>query len=163
VTAGELYTDPVRGEVVVLAVQYDAVAEIAARMGDQLNGRIIVDITNPVDLSTFDGLVTPPGSSAAQEIAALLPGARVVKAFNTTFAGTLLTGNIGGHPLDVFIASDDPGAAKTMSALVERAGLRPVEVGPLRRAHELESVGFLHMVVQEPLGTQMSSAVKILA
>lgn len=158
---GRLGGEPIAGEVVVLAVPYPAVAEIAGQVGDQLDGRIVVDITNPVDFDSFDRLVTPPGSSAAEEIAKLLPGARVVKAFNTTFAGTLVDGRVSGQPLDVLIASDDTGAAKTLTALIERAGLRPVEVGPLRRARELEAAGFLHMTVQEPLNGQYGTALKI--
>lgn len=162
-SAGALGSAPVRGEVVVLAVPYPAVAEVVNRVGDQLTGRIVVDITNPVDFATFDSLVTPPGSSAAEEIARLLPRARVVKAFNTTLAATLVTGDVGGHPLDVFIASDDADAAKTLRALVESGGLRPIEVGPLRRARELEPTGFLHMAVQQPINGQFNTALKILA
>jgi predicted dinucleotide-binding enzyme len=162
-TAGELGTHPVLGEVVILAVPYPGVPEVATLVGDQLQGRIVVDITNPVDFSTFDRMVTPPTSSGAEEIARLLPGARMIKAFNTTFAGTLLTGTVGGMALDVFLASDDPGAIKTLCTLIEQGGMRPVEVGPLRRAHELEAMGFLHMLVQEPMNTQMTSALKIIS
>jgi predicted dinucleotide-binding enzyme len=65
--------------------------------GHQLDGKVIVDITNPVDFATFDSLVTPAQSSAAEEIAKVAPaGAKVVEAFNTTFAGTLLTGQVAG-------------------------------------------------------------------
>lgn len=163
VVTGRLVGDAIRGEVVVLAVQYPAVAELAGQLREQLDGRIVVDITNPVDFSTFDSLLSPPGSSGAEEIAKLLPGARLVKAFNTIFAGTLVAGSVAGQPLDVFIASDDPGAVKTVSALVEQGGMRPVEVGPLRRARELEPMAFLHMLVQEPLNTQQRSALKIIA
>src|SRR4051812_20416274 len=52
--AGQLGTDPVQGEVVVLAVPYPAIAEIAQQIGQQLSGRIVVDISNPVDFATFD-------------------------------------------------------------------------------------------------------------
>jgi 8-hydroxy-5-deazaflavin:NADPH oxidoreductase len=161
-TGGQLGTDPVGGEIVVLAVPYPAVAEIADRIGSQLTNRIVVDITNPVDFATFDSLVTPADSSAAEEIAALLPDARLVKAFNTTFAGTLAGGTIAGQPLDVFIASDDSDAARTVSAFVESSGMRPITVGPLRRARELERTGFLHMTVQQALNGQYSTGLKIL-
>jgi len=163
VDSGELGQTPIRGEIVVLAVQYPAVAEIAERYGEQLRGRIVVDITNPVDFTSFDRLVTPPGSSAAEEIEKQLPGARIVKAFNTTFAGTLTHGSVGGHPLDVFIASDDSGASKTIAEVVKAGGLHPIEVGPLRRARELEAVGFLHMAIQQPINGQFGTALKILA
>jgi 8-hydroxy-5-deazaflavin:NADPH oxidoreductase len=74
-----------------LALWYDAALPVVQQYGDALAGKTIVDITNPVDVSTFDGLVTPAGSSAAEEIAKAAPaGANVVKAFNTTFAGTLV-------------------------------------------------------------------------
>lgn len=159
---GELGQIPIEGEVVVLAVPYASVAEIAQRYGEQLRGRIVVDITNPVDFTTFDGLVTPPGSSAAEEIEKMLPGARIVKAFNTTFAGTLITGAVAGHPLDVFIASDDSGAAKTVAEIVEAGRMRPIEAGPLRRARELEAAGFLHMAVQQSTGGQFGTALKLL-
>jgi predicted dinucleotide-binding enzyme len=105
---------------------------------------VLVDITNPVN-ETYDGLVTPPDGSAAQELAANASGARVVKAFNTTFANTLSEGRVGDQPLDVFMAGDDEEAKATVAKLVEDGGLRPVDAGPLKRARELEAAGLLHM------------------
>lgn len=122
---------------------------------------MLIDITNPVN-ETMDGLVTPPDSSAAQELAASAPGAKVVKAFNTTFAATLIDGEIGGKPLDVFLAGDDEEAKATVSQLVEDGGLRPIDAGPLMRARELEATGLLHMSMQNTLGTGFASALKIL-
>jgi predicted dinucleotide-binding enzyme len=90
-------------------------------------------------------------------------GARVVKAFNTTFAGTLSEGGVAGEPLDVFVAGDDEEAKAAVSKLVEDGGLRPIDAGPLKRARELEAAGLLHMSIQEPLGTGFGSALKILA
>src|SRR5215207_8406196 len=100
--------DALEADVVVLAVWYQAVSDILARYGEQLNGKVVVDITNPVDTSTYAPLTIEAGS-VAQEIAAAVPGAKVVKAFNTTFAGTLVDGAVAGEPLDVFMASDDDG------------------------------------------------------
>lgn len=159
----ELGAEPVGGELVVLALPYAAVGEVIDEYGDQLADRIVVDITNPVDFDTFDGLVVPPDSSAAQEIAVRLPRSRVVKAFNTTFATTLRDGRIDGQPLDVFIASDDADAAGTVSDLVSEAGMRPVVVGPLRRSRELESMGYLHMAVQEPVDGHYRTGLKVVA
>jgi 8-hydroxy-5-deazaflavin:NADPH oxidoreductase len=155
--------DAYSGEVVVLAVPYDAALRIAEARGGDLDGKVVVDITNPVDWATFDGLVTPPDSSAAEQIAARLPaGARVVKAFNTTFAGTLVMGEVSGQPLDVLVAGDDAEAKATVSQLVRDGGMRAVDAGPLRRAQQLEALGFLHMSLQESLGTGWGSAVKFL-
>jgi predicted dinucleotide-binding enzyme len=111
---------------------------------------------------TFDSLVVPPGTSAAERIAAAAPGARVVKAFNTTFAGNLVAGAAGGAPLDVFIAGDDARAKQAVADLAASGGLRPIDAGPLRRARELEGFQFLHMTLQQTLGTNWASAIKIL-
>jgi predicted dinucleotide-binding enzyme len=155
--------DRVGGDAVVLAVPYPAVAGVLSRHADDLAGAVIVDITNPVDLSAFQPLSLDAGS-AAQEIAGAAPqGAKVVKAFNTTFAGTLVEGAVSGQPLDVFIAGDDDDAKATVRRLVEDGGLRPVDAGPLARARELEALGYLDMALQEPLGTGFSSAVKVVA
>lgn len=153
---------PVPGEVVVLAIPYDAVDDVIDRDGEQLSGKTVVDITNPVDFSSFTPLTINAGSAAA-EIAQKIPSAKVVKAFNTTFAGTLLDGKVDGQPLDVLIASDDEDAKATVSELVESSGLRAVDAGPLARAHELEALGYLHMAIQQPLGTNFASAIKVLA
>jgi predicted dinucleotide-binding enzyme len=155
--------DGVSGDIVVLAIPYTAAAEVLATYGGDLGGKVVVDITNPVDFSTFQPLVLDAGSGA-QEIAAQAPdGAPVVKAFNTTFAGTLAEGRVSDTPLDVFIAGDDDAAKAKVRQLVEDGGLRAVDAGPLARARELEALGYLHMAIQEPLGTGFGSTVKIVA
>jgi 8-hydroxy-5-deazaflavin:NADPH oxidoreductase len=159
---GASAAERVDGEVVVLAVAYTAAADAVRQYADGLAGKVIVDITNPVDLNTFEPL--PVDGSGAQEIAAAAPdGARVVKAFNTTFAGTLVEGRVAGQPLDVFIAGDDAEAKATVARLAESGGLRPVDAGPLARARELEALGYLHMAVQQSLDTGFASAVKVIA
>ena len=161
VRAGAL-GDPLTGDVVVLAVWYQAVPDVLARYGDQLDGKVVVDITNPVDPETYAPLTVAAGS-VAQEIADAVPGAKVVKAFNTTFAGTLAAGQVAGTPLDVFIASDDEGAKSAVSQLAADSGLRAIDVGPLALAHQLEGVGYVNMAIQPGLGTNYGSALKVLA
>jgi hypothetical protein len=100
--------------------------------------------------------------SAAEEIAAASPAARVVKAFNTTFASVLVAGWAGGMPVDVFLAGDDPGAKAQVAALVSDGGMRPLDTGPLRRSRELEAFQLLHMTMQGPLGLDWASAIKLL-
>ena len=156
------FGDTISDEVVVLAVYYpDAQAAVAA-YGDSLSGKVVIDITNPVNES-FDGLVTPPDGSAAEELARSAPDARVVKAFNTTFAGTLGEGSVAGEALDVFIAGDDTDAKATVAGLARDGGLNPIDAGPLKRARELEAMGLLHMTLQNSLGTGFSSAIKIIS
>ena len=150
------------GEIVVLATWYPGSLEAVEQYRDQLAGKVVVDVSNPVDTSSFESLVTGPDTSAAEEIAKALPeGTPVVKAFNTTFSGTLVAGEAAGQQLDVFIAGDDEGAKRRVAELVEAGGARPVDVGPLRRARLLEQAGLLHMKVQEPLGSGYSSALKL--
>ena len=90
-------------------------------------------------------------------------GARVVKAFNTTFAGTLSEGQVAGQALDVFLAGDDEDAKATVAKLVRDGGLNAIDAGPLKRARELEAAGLLHMTLQGSLGTSYGSALKILS
>ena len=135
------------GDVVVLAVPYGAVDDIVAAYGDQLAGKTVVDITNPVDFSTFDSLVVPAGSSAAAEIAAKLPSSAVVKAFNTNFAATLATKSVDALATTVLVAGDDTDAKAALIAAVEAGGVRAIDAGSLKRATELEAVGFLQLTL----------------
>ena len=145
VTSGGLGDVP-DGDIVVLALYYGPAREVATHYGDTLSGKTVVDISNPTT-DTFDSLVVEPGTSAAEQIAALLPGAHVVKAFTTTFAGPL-TGAAGGLPLDVFIASDSEDAGNQVASFAAAAGLRPLRVGGLRHARELEGFQLLVMAPQ---------------
>ncbi|KQN89419.1 NADPH-dependent F420 reductase [Arthrobacter sp. Leaf69] len=145
-TSGGLGDIP-EGDIVVLALYFEPAKEVATHYGDTLSGKTVVEISNPTD-PDFDSLTVEPGSSAAEEIAALLPGAEVVKAFNTTFAGPLAAGAKGGMPLDVFIASDSGDAANAVASFAAAAGLRPLKVGGLRHARELEGFELLVMALQ---------------
>src|SRR3954453_7351497 len=98
---------PLTGDVVVLAVPYPALSDVLSQRGDQLAGKVVVDLTNPVDFATFDGLIGAAAGSAAAEIPAAVPQARVLKAFNPTFAAHLATGSVGDRPTTVLIAGDD--------------------------------------------------------
>ena len=137
----------VAGDVVVLAVPHPAVAGILAERGEQLAGKVVVDITNPVNFETFDSLVVPADSSKAAEIAAALPSSHVVKAFNTNFGGTLVAGTVGTDPTTVLVAGDDADAKSAVTAIVTAAGLRAIDAGALSRARELEAIGFLQITL----------------
>ena len=154
--------DPLEGDVIVLAVYYPEARAAVEQYADQLGGKIVVDITNPINES-FDGFVVPADGSATDELAAIAPDARFVKAFNTTFASTLRAGEVGGQTLDVLIAGDDESAKDAVAKVARDGGLNPIDVGPQKRARELEGLGLLHMTVQSTLGTGYGSAVKIVA
>jgi NADPH-dependent F420 reductase len=154
--------DPLEGDVVVLAVYYPDAREVVQQYGEQLAGKVVVDITNPLN-ETFDALVVPPDGSATQELASLAPGARFVKAFNTTFANTLTAGEVSGEKLDVLIAGDDDEAKGAVAELARAGGLNPIDAGGLNRARELEALGLLHIGLQSTLDTGFASAVKVVA
>ncbi len=153
--------DPIAAEIVILALPYPAVRETLERYDGQLGDKIIVDITNPLN-DSFDGLITPADSSAAEEIEKLLPtGTTIVKAFNTTFAPTLVAGEVAGQPLDVFIAGNDPAAKSRLTTLVEAGGMRAIDAGALHRSNQLEAIALLHITLQQTRDTQFRTAVKI--
>ncbi|MCW2788401.1 MAG: oxidoreductase, coenzyme F420-dependent [Aeromicrobium sp.] len=137
----------VTGDVVVLAVPYPALSAVIAERGASLAGKIVVDITNPLNFETFDSLTVPADSSAAAEVAAALPESRVLKAFNTTLAGTLAAGTIGGLTTTVLIAGDDADAKSTLAGIVTSGGLKAIDAGSLKRARELEAMGFLQLTL----------------
>ena len=150
------------GDVVVLALWYGQNIEVAKQLGDKLAGKAVVDITNPVN-ETYDGLATAPDSSSAEDLAkAIANGANVVKAFNTTYAGTLLDGQVAGQPLDVFIAGDNADSKARVAQIVTDGSMRAVDTGPLSRARQIEGMQLLHIVTQGTLGTNWGSTIKIL-
>jgi len=138
---------PITGDVVILAVPHPALEDILAKHGEHLAGKVVVDITNPLNFATFDDLVVPADSSKAAQLAAALPSSRVLKAFNTNFAATLATGTTGDQATTVLIAGDDPDAKALLTGIVTSAGLRAIDAGGLKRARELEALGFLQITL----------------
>jgi NADPH-dependent F420 reductase len=135
------------GEIVVLAVPYASVAKVLEERADQLAGKVVVDITNPLNFETFDSLTVPADGSAAAEIAAKLPQSRVLKAFNTNFAATLHSGTVGVEPTAVLIAGDDADAKALLAGIVSAGGLKALDAGSLKRARELEAIAFLQLTL----------------
>ena len=137
-TAGEFGAVPA-GDIVIVTLGYANVVPVVAQYGDALAGKVIVDISNPVN-SAADGLATPDGTSSAQEVANAAPAsASVVKAFNTTFGAVLAK----GQPLDVLIAGDDAKAKAAVAEFIKTLKLRPLDVGGLNKAHYLEGMGLV--------------------
>lgn len=135
-------------EVVILALPYDAVAGLDADFA----GKIVVDVTNPVT-PDFSGLQLGHESSAAEEIAKALPGARVVKAFNTVFAGIYAEGlTIKGTKVQTFVASDDADAKAAVIALANGAGFDARDAGSLKNARYIEPLAYLNIQFGYMLG-----------
>ncbi len=148
-------------DVVILSVFYNVVEDIGKQA--DFSGKIVVDVTNPVT-ADFSALQLGHSSSAAEEIAKWLPGAKVVKAFNTIFAQHYSTGlKIGGRRLQTFVASDDADAKETVKKLAEGIGLEAVDVGPLSNARYVEPLGFLNIQLGYVLGLGTAIAPQWLA
>jgi 8-hydroxy-5-deazaflavin:NADPH oxidoreductase len=138
---------PIEGDIVILAVPYPALRPIAEKYGDYLAGKVVVDITNPVNFETFDSLVVSASGSATAELAEALPDSHVLKAFNTTFAATLGAKTVGDKATTVLIAGDDSDAKAALAAAVSAGGIQAIDVGSLSRARELEALGFLQLTL----------------
>jgi NADPH-dependent F420 reductase len=144
-------------DVVILAVPFTAEEDVAAALGPVADNKLIVDVANPL-APDYSGVATAGGPSAAERLAASLPEARVAKAFNTLFASVQADPNAHGTRVDGLFAVDDEAARGTLAELIDSIGLRPVYVGPLARARELEALGFLNISLQMTNGGDWRSA-----
>lgn len=159
-TAAASNAEAVEGaEVVVLAVPHSAVADVVSELGDALSGKTLVDATNPLN-DTFSDLTTA-GVSAAEQLQSQVPGAKVVKAFNTIFASRHGNPSEGGQPLDAFVAADDDEAKSTVSQLAESLGYRVIDTGGLRMARSLEEMAFLNISLNARNGWSWQSGWKL--
>ncbi|MDQ0380486.1 NADPH-dependent F420 reductase [Amycolatopsis thermophila] len=149
-------------DVVVLATWYSQSTRIAVELSDLLRGKVVVDIANPFN-ETFDGLITDYDTSAGEEIQRRIPGAHVVKAFNTTFAPVLADDAFDRTVVDVFLASDSDEAKARVAELVESSGLRPIDAGALRNSRVLEQNALFMVELQGRYGLNFQAGLKVLA
>ncbi|SJN10609.1 Oxidoreductase [Leucobacter sp. 7(1)] len=155
--------DDLTGELVVLAVPYEAYPSVLEQYRDRLAGKTVIDIANPIDFTTYDELQVPADSSTAVELSQALPaGVAVVKAFNVNLGDTLSTGTNGTTTTTVLFAGDDAEAKIAVAALIEASGLRAIDAGQLSRARELEAMGFLQIVLAATGKTRYESGFTLL-
>jgi NADPH-dependent F420 reductase len=133
-------------DLVLLAVPYDAVKEVISQVGPQLKDKVLIDATNALT-EDYSALKLGFTTSAAEEIAKLAPGAKVVKAFNTIFASVYASQNpkINGNTISVFYAGDDPDAKAKVAELIDKMGFDAVDAGPLKAARNLEPLALLNI------------------
>jgi predicted dinucleotide-binding enzyme len=147
-------------EVVVLAVPYTAIPELLKEIGPVLEGKIVVDATNPLK-ADYSGLATS-GTSGAEEIQAKVPGARVVKAFNTALAARQADPKVaGGLRVDGFVAADNEEAKAAVLALVDAIGFNPIDAGGLAMASYLEGMAWLNITLQMKNGWSWQASWKL--
>jgi 8-hydroxy-5-deazaflavin:NADPH oxidoreductase len=133
-------------EVIIPAVSFQDVAAVASEIAAPAAGKPVVDVTNRIGFGA-DGPEIDTTSSNAEALATLLPKSSIVKAFNTLFASKQVDPVTDGVQLDGFVAGDDASAKAKVLELVRSIGLRPIDVGPLVRARQLEALAFLNMAL----------------
>jgi len=140
------------GDVVVLAVPFDALAETMAAMGD-ITGRLVVDATNSLGKPLPDG-----APSGAEYLASLAEGASVVKAFNTMGWETMAEPVIDGRRAACFLCADDPESREVVAGLAGDLGFEAIDVGGLEAARHLEALAALwvHLAFRSGLGRQFA-------
>jgi 8-hydroxy-5-deazaflavin:NADPH oxidoreductase len=129
-------------DVIIPAVPYEAQTEVAQKIKAVSTQKVVISIANPLN-PTYTALVTPPGSSAAEELQQQLPSSKVVKAFNTTYAASFSNPIINGQQLDAFIAGNDREAVDVAKGLVQTGGFNPVDAGDLTASRTLEAMQLL--------------------
>ena len=144
-------------DVAILAIPWGSVEDVTDEIRESLDDTVVVDVTNPLS-PDYSGLATSGGLSAAERVADRLPRARVVKALNTLFGSVQAEPNALGTTIDAFYATDDPTARTRIAELLSSIGFRPVNVGGLAAARELEALAFLNIRLQMLAGGDWRSA-----
>lgn len=143
------------GEAIILAVPFNAVEAVVREIREAVSGKVLLDVTNVLtpDYQLALGCTT----SGAEELQKKVPGAKVIKAFNTAFAGQMDTGRIKNEPITLFVAGDDEPAKATVTQMGREIGFEPVDAGPLQNARWLETLGYFHIQLGYTLkmGTQI--------
>jgi 8-hydroxy-5-deazaflavin:NADPH oxidoreductase len=129
-------------DIIIIATPYEAEKEVAKKIREVATGKIVISISNPLN-SAYNGLVTSPDTSAAEELQKLLPNSKVVKTFNTTFAANFMTPIIDGKTADAFVAGNNGDAVATVSEVVKTAGFNPIVAGDLTVSRTLERMQLL--------------------
>lgn len=129
-------------DIVILALPYGAALDLAGEL--PLNGKIVVDISNPVK-ADFSGLAIGHTTSAAEELQAAAPSAKVVKGYNTIFASLFDAPVSTTQNVPVFLAGNDAAAVDAVAELVKASGFAVEKVGGLDGARLVEPVGMLNI------------------
>lgn len=133
-------------DLVILAVPTDKVDEVVGALTPDLEGKVVVDVSNRVDVQ--DPGRTLDGTSIAERLQKQVPKAHVVKAFNYAFAARLADPKVNGYRLDAFVAGDDEAAKKEVLEFADSIGFRPIDAGPLAMARALEGMAALNITLQ---------------
>lgn len=132
-----------RADIIIIDSSYEDESEIAGKIREVAIGKIVISMSNPLN-ANYSDLVTPPNTSAAEELQKRLPNSKVVKAFNTTFPADFTAG-ADGKRADAFIAANNGNALDVVSGIVASAGFNPVVVGDLSVSRSLERMQLMRI------------------
>ncbi len=159
-SAADSNTAAVEGaDAVVLAVPYQAVEDVLKELEGSLAGKVLIDTTNRVNPADPGSVLD--GTSASEQIQALAPSARVVKAFNTVFASQMTEPSVDDVQLDCYVAGDDEEAKRSVLELAGSIGFQPIDAGPLSMARVLEGMALLNITLQIRNGWPWQSGFKL--
>jgi predicted dinucleotide-binding enzyme len=135
------------GEILVVATLWGG-TEHALRLAGPPNfaGKVVIDVTNPLDGAEpgkLPRLALANTDSGGEQVQRWLPGARVVKAFNTVGAAHMVHPQFPGGPPDMFICGEDEAAKKTVSEICTAFGWGTVDLGGISGARALEPLCIL--------------------
>lgn len=155
--------DDLTGDLVVFAVPSGAYPNLLKHYRNRLHDKIVIDISNPIDFTTYEQPEALVGTSTALELAKQLPvDVPVLKAFNANLADTLITGTNGTTTTTVLFAGDDALGKIVLINFLEAGGLRAVDAGPLQRSRQLEAIGYLQITLAASGKTQFESGFTLL-
>jgi predicted dinucleotide-binding enzyme len=143
-----------RSGIVALAVPHEARRDVIDTLGALLDGKILIDVTNPLAWPGPE-LALAGEASGAEELQRWAPRARVVKAFNTVFAPHMASAKVNGETMSMFAASDDAAARRTVLDLGRAIGYDAVDAGPLSNARSLERLLFFEMMMEKIHGSKI--------
>ncbi len=151
------------GEIIALAVPYKSIEGIL-RASDNFSGKIVIDCTNPLIFAqSMADLAIGHTTSAAEQIAQMIPGAKIVKAFNTAFDQHIENGPyFDSNDASMFYCGDDEAAKASVAKLIAEVGFEPIDAGPLSSARLLEPMAALIVRLSNGMGMGREIAFKLL-
>jgi 8-hydroxy-5-deazaflavin:NADPH oxidoreductase len=128
-------------ELVVLAVRGSAAVSVVSGLAVELDGKVVIDATNPLDASSSPpGLFVGTTDSLGEQVQRAVPGARVVKAYNSVGNALMVDPDLPGGPPTMFVAGNDAAAKATVTRLLEETGWDVADLGGIEASRWLEAL-----------------------
>ena len=141
-------------DLVALAVRGEVAVELVSSLATELDGRVLIDATNPLDFSSGGPMLfVGTTDSLGEQVQRAAPGARVVKAYNTVGNALMVDPDLPGGPPTMFIAGDDADAKQQVTDLLETTGWDVADLGGIQASRWLEAMCMAWVVYGAKNGT----------